>query len=149
MVPDFTSAAEPRAYAIYEHYGFAHQVLKLAEEASELAAACARYYDHVSDSGDDMPWLKPVQEELADVIVLAVQLCVDMPFEEGVREAYIMKLNRQIERLRAECKANEKTYQDASDDATEGEFEALPGYLGTVDGITDASARIYMQGGTL
>lgn len=42
MVPDFTSAAEPRAYAIYEHYGFAHQVLKLAEEASELAAACAR-----------------------------------------------------------------------------------------------------------
>lgn len=143
MVPDFTSAAEPRAYAIYEHYGFAHQVLKLAEEASELAAACARYYDHVSDSGDDMPWLKPVQEELADVIVLAVQLCVDMPFEEGVREAYITKLNRQIERLRAECKSNEKT------DATESESEALPGYLSMVDGITDASARIYMQGGTL
>ena len=66
-----------------------------------------------------------------------------MPFEEGVREAYITKLNRQIERLRAECKSNEKT------DATESESEALPGYLSMVDGITDASARIYMQGGTL
>lgn len=136
MVPDFTSAAEPRAYAIYEHYGFAHQVLKLAEEASELAAACARYYDHVSDSGDDMPWLKPVQEELADVIVLAVQLCVDMPFEEGVREAYIMKLNRQIARIRVEKAQEEKTYREPQKALSAARSVAA-------EGISDASARIY------
>ena len=104
MVPDFTSAAEPRAYAIYEHYGFAHQVLKLAEDASELA----------------------------DVIVLAVQLCVDMPFEEGVREAYITKLNRQIARIRVE----KETYREPQKALSAARSVAA-------EGISDASARIY------
>lgn len=135
MTP-FTSDTDPRILEILEHYGFAHQVLKLAEEASELAAACARYYDHVSDSGDDMPWLKPVQEELADVIVLAVQLCVDMPFEEGVREAYIMKLNRQIARIRVEKAQEEKTYREAQKALSAARSVAA-------EGISDASARIY------
>lgn len=148
MVPDFTSAAEPRAYAIYEHYGFAHQVLKLAEEAGELAAAAARYHDRTSDPGDDMPWLRPLAEECADVLVLISQLCTDMPFEGLVREAFVGKLDRQIARIRAENPSDKETLKDTPERDVAVDSAAFPGTFSVIDGITDASAKIYAAGGT-
>lgn len=132
MTPDFTSATDPRAYAIYEHYGFPHQTLKLAEEAGELAAAAARYHDRTSDPGDDMPWLRPLAEECADVLVLISQLCTDMPFEGLVREAFVGKLDRQIARIRVE----KGTYREAQKALSAARSVAA-------EGISDASARIY------
>lgn len=136
MTPDFTSATEPRAYAIYEHYGFPHQTLKLAEEAGELAAAAARYHDRTSDPGDDMPWLRPLAEECADVLVLISQLCTDMPFEGLVREAFAEKLDRQIARIRVEKAQEEKTYREAQKAPSAARSVAA-------EGISGASARIY------
>lgn len=136
MVPDFTSAAEPRAYAIYEHYGFPHQTLKLAEEAGELAAAAARYHDRTSSPGDDMPWLRPLAEECADVLVLISQLCTDMPFEGLVCEAFAEKLDRQIARIRVEKAQEEKTHREAQKAPSAARSVAA-------EGISGASARIY------
>ena len=136
MTPDFTSATDPRAYEVYEHYGFPHQTLKLAEEAGELAAAAARYHDHTSASGDDMPWLRLLAEECADVLVLISQLCTDMPFENLVREAFAEKLDRQIARIRVEKAQEEKTYREAQKAPSDARSVAA-------EGISDASARIY------
>ena len=148
MTPDFTSATEPRAYAIYEHYGFPHQTLKLAEEAGELAAAAARYHDHTSDLGDDMLWLRPLAEECADVLVLISQLCTDMPFEELVREAFAEKLDRQIARVRAENSSDEKTLEDTLKSPVAIDPAAFWGTFSVIGGITDASAKVYAEGGT-
>ena len=136
MTPDFTSATEPRAYEVYEHYGFPHQTLKLAEEAGELAAAAARYHDRTSDPGDDMPWLRPLAEECADVLVLISQLCTDMPFEDLVREAFVGKLDRQIARIRVEKAQEEKTYRETQKALSAARSVAA-------EGISDASDRIY------
>lgn len=136
MTPDFTSATEPRAYEVYEHYGFPHQTLKLAEEAAELAAAAARYHDHTSASGDDMLWLRPLAEECADVLVLISQLCTDMPFEGLVCEAFAEKLDRQIARIRVEKAQEEKTHREAQKALSAARSVAA-------EGISDASARIY------
>lgn len=133
MKLEFTSAAaDPRILEILEHYGFPHQTLKLAEEASELAAAAARYHDRTSDPGDDMPWLRPLAEECADVLVLISQLCTDMPFEDLVRETFAEKLDRQIARIRAE----KETYREAQKAPSAARSVAA-------EGISDASARIY------
>ena len=83
---------------IADHYGPQHQLLKLAEEASELSAAAIRFAlartrdDHAKE-------LNHLIEELADVLVMARQFAYHYACEERLQSIGEDKIRRQVRRM--------------------------------------------------
>ena len=77
----------------------------------------------------------------------SAQLCTDMPFEGLVREAFAEKLDRQIARIRAENPSDKETLEDTPKSPVAIDHVAFSGTFSVIDGITDASAKIYAEGG--
>jgi hypothetical protein len=94
----FASAPSPDIYRrALQRYGDRSQILKTAEEASELSAAIMRYMG-TSDIGLTSP-LRAMVEELADVEIMCRQMRLifgDQPVDAAVK----MKLERLEGRLR-------------------------------------------------
>ena len=104
---------EPDEYQrILNHFGFSHQLMKLAEEAVELADAAFKLRkDHVSDEhhGAGKGAWRNLAEETADVMVLLSQMAVyadgspdgqkELPlgFWETVKHMKKDKLNRVLD----------------------------------------------------
>lgn len=86
------------AFAIIEHYGTQHQLIKLCEECGELIQQAAKCYGH------DQPFSADFIEELADVQVLIMQFRTVMgAYWFGEMERAIdRKLRCQLDRIREE-----------------------------------------------
>lgn len=84
---------DSRIYQISNHYGYAGQSDKIIEECAELTQAIMKLRWGWSDDK-----LDHVQEELADVLIMARQLRV-MLGAEDIDEIINQKLDRQIERI--------------------------------------------------
>ncbi len=77
---------------IFEHYGTTHQLLKLAEECSELSAAIVNYCNNEG-------WnTEAIISEMADVLVLIRQFQVASGNE--IEAIVLQKVQRQLERIR-------------------------------------------------
>ena len=105
---------DTRYIQILDHFGARHQVLKLVEEATELAHAAFVLYKEMNGGNAPRPsHLKDVFEEMADVGIVSHQ--IDLFFHEeaeklgctlaGIAED---KLRRTMERI-----ADEKRWSDA------------------------------------
>lgn len=92
---------DSRIYQISNHYGYAAQSDKIIEECAELTQAIMILRWGWSDDK-----LDHVQEELADVLIMARQLRV-MLGAEDIDRIINQKLDRQIERI------NDETTQSA------------------------------------
>lgn len=92
------AACMSKAHTIMQHYGAAHQLLKLCEECGELIQAAIKAHEIGADITTDFVG------ELADVYVLINQFIAAMPavwrteFDTMVN----FKLRRQIERIENE-----------------------------------------------
>ena len=89
-----------KAFRIIEHYGVAHQKVKLCEECGELIQALCK-----SLSTEDSPEINSdIIEEFADVEVLIMQFQTIMgAYWFGELERTIgRKLDRQLERMESE-----------------------------------------------
>lgn len=86
------------AAQIIQHYGAAHQQLKLCEECGELIQAAIKAYDIGADITTDFVG------ELADVYVLIKQFLATMPtvWRAEFDTMVTFKLRRQIERIENE-----------------------------------------------
>jgi NTP pyrophosphatase (non-canonical NTP hydrolase) len=89
---------DSRIYQISNHYGYAVQSDKIIEECAELTQAIMKLRWGWSDDK-----LNHVQEELADVLIMARQLRV-MLGANDIDEIINHKLDRQIERIAEEDK---------------------------------------------
>ena len=89
---------DSRIYQISNHYGYAVQSDKIIEECAELTQAIMKLRWGWSDDK-----LDHVQEELADVLIMARQLRV-MLGADDIDEIINQKLDRQIERIAEEDK---------------------------------------------
>ena len=91
------------AAQVMQHYGAAHQQLKLCEECAELIQAAIKAHEIGADITTDFVG------ELADVYVLIMQFLATMPtvwraeFDTMVN----FKLRRQIDRIESEGVDNE------------------------------------------
>lgn len=93
---------DSRIYQISNHYGYAVQSDKIIEECAELTQAIMKLRWGWSDDK-----LDHVQEELADVLIMARQLRV-MLGADDIDEIINQKLNRQIERIADETAVSGK-----------------------------------------
>lgn len=75
---------------IARYYGLEHQIRKAIEELGELVVALAR------DDRDN------IVEEIADVMVMLMQLEILLDCDEEVFDIIEKKVERQIKRIRAE-----------------------------------------------
>ena len=82
---------------IADHYGKEHQLLKLAEESAELAAAAIRLASSNGESHKD-----EFESELADVLIMITQMIHLMDNEESVGDKVDFKVARQLERMEVE-----------------------------------------------
>ena len=82
---------------IADHYGKEHQLLKLAEESAELAAAAVRLANSNEESDKD-----EFESELADVLIMITQIIHLMGNEETVGDKVDFKVARQLERMEIE-----------------------------------------------
>lgn len=81
---------------IYTHYGKGHQLMKLAEEATELADAVFKYGKNQSEDN-----LRHMIEELADVYVVGRQILISSD-KEYFRKMIGEKIKRTIGRMENE-----------------------------------------------
>lgn len=83
------------AAKIINHYGAAHQLVKLCEECGELIQQTAKCY------GKDIPYSEDMIEEMADVIVMILQFegIMSRPDSELLQKIVTEKLGRQLERI--------------------------------------------------
>lgn len=93
---------DSRIYQISNHYGYAAQSDKIIEECAELTQAIMKLRWGWSDDK-----LDHVQEELADVLIMARQLRV-MLGADDIDEIINQKLDRQIERIADETAVSGK-----------------------------------------
>lgn len=93
-----TNTPEELAAQIMQHYGAAHQQLKLCEECGELIQAAIKAHEIDADITTDFVG------ELADVYVLIKQFLVTMPtvWRTEFDTMVSFKLRRQIERIESE-----------------------------------------------
>lgn len=82
---------------IADHYGLDHQLLKLAEECSELSAAACRFS---ADRSEDK--LDNLLEEAADVLVMLAQISHLLDCETHLQLVAEQKILRQVKRMEAE-----------------------------------------------
>lgn len=87
---------DPRQKAIFDHYGFHHQLEKLKEECRELIEAV--------DAFQKEPLLNwtHVEEEMADVLNLIDQFSGRLYARMRIDEIRERKIARQIERMEKE-----------------------------------------------
>ena len=88
---------------IAEHYGLSHQLIQTAEEAAELIQAAVKLLHAVEDENnhDEIMCARgALIEELADVLIMAEQLCCLADCETAVRGMIQIKLDRQMKRIR-------------------------------------------------
>lgn len=76
---------------IFEHYGANHQLLKLAEECSELSAAIVKY---VNDEDGN---IESIFFEMADVLILIRQF--QLASGDEIENAALQKIQRQLEKI--------------------------------------------------
>lgn len=83
------------AAKIINHYGTAHQLVKLCEECAELTQQAAKCYDKGIPYSDDMI------EEIADVLVMIKQFetVMSQPDRDLLEDQVVYKLERQIKRI--------------------------------------------------
>ena len=83
------------AAKIINHYGTAHQLVKLCEECGELIQQAAKGYDKGIPYSDDMI------EEIADVLVMIEQFkaAMSQPDRDLLDKIIMEKLERQFERI--------------------------------------------------
>lgn len=87
---------------IRAHYGMRHQLLKLAEESAELAAALVRQHQN-----SNVSTFSHMEEEMADVIVLLHQFMGwDETLRADVERLALEKVRRQLSRI-----SEEKNYE--------------------------------------
>lgn len=88
------------AAKIINHYGTAHQLVKLCEECAELTQQAAKCYDKGIPYSDDMI------EEIADVLVMTEQFKAVMPQPDRdlLEDQITYKLRRQLDRIESEGK---------------------------------------------
>lgn len=86
------------AARIIDHYGAAHQLIKLCEECGELIQQAAKCYDKGEEYSDEFA------EELADVTVLTMQFegFFSAYQRQRYRDCIREKLDRQIRRIESE-----------------------------------------------
>lgn len=76
---------------IFEHYGTNHQLLKLAEECSELSAAIVKYINEEGGSKE------AIFLEMADVLILIRQF--QLASGDEIETAALYKIQRQLKRI--------------------------------------------------
>lgn len=83
------------AAKIINHYGAAHQLVKLCEECAELTQQAVKCYDKGIPYSDDMI------EEIADVLVMIKQFetVMSQPDRDLLDKIITEKLERQIKRI--------------------------------------------------
>lgn len=83
------------AAKIINHYGAAHQLIKLCEECAELTQQAVKCYDKGIPYNDDMI------EEIADVLVMIKQFetVMSQPDRDLLDKIIMEKLERQIKRI--------------------------------------------------
>ena len=86
---------EKKLNEIAEFYGFTSQANMLTEEAAEFTVALNKFRRGNINAYDD------IKEEVADVIVIAMQLR-GLLGAEDIDEIINQKLDRQIERIKGE-----------------------------------------------
>jgi len=77
---------------IFEHYGTNHQLLKLAEECSELSAAIVKYVNNEGGS------IEKIISEIADVLILIRQFQLNSGNE--IEAVVLQKMQRQLDRIK-------------------------------------------------
>lgn len=87
---------DPRQKAIFDHYGFPHQLDKLREECLELVEAIDDF-----KAQPVLNWTH-VEEEMADVLNVIGQFCGGGLARMRVDDIRDQKLDRQIKRIREE-----------------------------------------------
>lgn len=85
------------------HYGFKNQSQILIEEMSELTKALCKY-ERETDISNKMELWADIEEELADVLVLAGQFCEIWVDKENVKAIAEAKIERQLNRIMEETK---------------------------------------------
>lgn len=86
-------------WKIIEHYGTDRQILKSAEECSELAQACIK----VGLGSKKKKDLDNLVEEIADVTLMLEQLKMIMDIDNrAVEDIVYEKIARQLNRMRGE-----------------------------------------------
>lgn len=94
-------AQHEAAAEIINHYGTAHQLVKLCEECAELIQQAAKCYNKGIPYSDDMI------EEIADVIVMIMQFetVMSQPDRDLLEDHITYKLRRQLDRIESEGKS--------------------------------------------
>lgn len=85
------------------HYGFNSQSQVFIEEMSELTKALCKY-NRATDVVDKAQLWNEIEEELADVLVLANQFLEVWADEENVKAIAESKIERQLTRIMEETK---------------------------------------------
>jgi NTP pyrophosphatase (non-canonical NTP hydrolase) len=80
---------------IFEHYGTQHQLLKLAEECSELSAAIVKYINNEGGS------IEKIITEIADVLILIRQF--QLASGNEIEAIALQKVQRQLDRISKLC----------------------------------------------
>lgn len=82
---------------IYNHYGAEHQELKVVEEMAELTHGIMRM--HNSDPAMEEEYFKNTKEEMADVLVLLLQLIDSYDCKDEIKEIMKYKIDRELNRI--------------------------------------------------
>lgn len=85
---------EEKEMKVANHYGFDHQLIKLAEECGELIVAIAKYIN----SGCTSEAFENLKEELADVNIVSNQI-IRLISKPKIDEIIEYKLDRQLKRM--------------------------------------------------
>lgn len=85
------------------HYGFQSQSQVFIEEMSELTKALCKY-NRATDIVDKTQLWNEIEEELADVLVLAGQFCEVWADKDNVEAIAKAKIQRQLTRIMEETK---------------------------------------------
>ena len=85
------------------HYGFNSQSQVFIEEMSELTKALCKY-NRETDVSNKIELWEDIEEELADVLVLAGQFCEIWADKENVKAIAEAKIERQLNRIMEETK---------------------------------------------
>lgn len=105
----FTQYQKEQLMLIADHYGFGHQLSKLCEEMAELEAECWRLVQKYQETKEHVVISDEAISELADVFVVSEQIKMlvqkDSLTLAKVQEVIKMKIERQLERIKAEKNA--------------------------------------------
>ena len=90
---------------ILKTYGEKHQLAKLVEECGEVCQAYGKFLNGDLDCNEQL------YEEIADIAVIVRQLERSKLFGDLIKECELKKIDRQIQRINGQTKAETKTQQ--------------------------------------